>query len=75
MAEKPTMAVRIPKRLFEEIGAFLKRHGGYLTEAEYVREAVRWKLALDRLEEQGRVSAFRLRYRGRPPSEDPEQPP
>lgn len=48
MAEKPTMAVRIPKRLWEELTAFIRKHGGYLNEAEYIREAVRWKLDEER---------------------------
>ena len=65
MAEKPTMAVRIPKELWEELGAWVGRHGGYINEAEYVREAVRWKLAIDRAEEEGRVSLYQVRRRTR----------
>jgi len=73
MGKKPTKPVQIPLALWREITAFLKRHGGYFNEAEYVREAVRWKLALDHLEERGKVSVFRLRYRGHSDGEETEQ--
>lgn len=75
MPSQPSQIVKIPLHLWREITAYLKRHGGYFNEAEYVREAVRWKLALDRGEESGRVSVFRLRYRGHSSEEEKESRP
>ncbi len=72
---KNLKTVAIPLPLWKEVGRMIHHEGGYFNEAEYVREAVRWKLALDRATLEGRVEAFRLRYRGRPSSKDEESSP
>ena len=38
-------SISIPEKLFDEIEEYIKVHKEYTSISEYVREAVRWKIA------------------------------
>lgn len=75
MAQTPSWLVKLPLHTKKEVDQMCRRLGGYINESEYVREAVRWKLALDQAALEKRVEVFRLRYRNPHPPKDEESPP
>ncbi len=75
MGKKATKSVQVPMDLWRRVGAFIKRHGGYFNEAEYIREAVRAKLDFDESKERGATREFEVSPAGPVHPAHRERPP